>query len=167
MPEGHETREIFLINEMCIKAHRSRNVDSLQKAISAAREQGLGQSIICLTCESLLQNLNKKQELHEASEQSGEWQHWAERNEEPFEQTFRNWAVGETRLEGDASSKRTQPALERTGSNRLVKELRRDQLPFIPETTAFAASSWEQVTEEGRVWLVDHMDESTAACKWL
>jgi len=181
MPEGHETRETFIVNEMCMKAHRSRNVDSLQKAIRAAREQGLGQSILCMTCEFLLQKLNKKHELYE-----GEWQHWAEINEEPFEHTFRNWATGETRREEDASPKpaleptgsnriardwnfclpstlteaspkRPKPTIECTGSNRLAEELCRDQLPFIPETphAATASSSSEMKRgEDGRTWHV-------------
>jgi hypothetical protein len=206
MPEGHETREIFLINEMCMKAHRSGNADSLERAISAAREQGLGQSIICKACEVLLKTLNQKEpEFHDASEQLGEWQHWVERTGEPFydkwaarskdepmpllqtnskesrerELAFINWAAGGISPEGvsiastltDASSKRPKPALERTGSNRLAKELCRDQLPFIPETphadTASSSSDWKKLDEDGRTWLVTHKDESTADCKWL
>jgi hypothetical protein len=228
MPDGHETRDIFLINEMCMKAYRSGNADSLKRAISAAREQGLGQSIICKATEALLKTLNQKEpEFHDASEYTGEWQDWVEHTGEPFfdkwaarsknepmpllqteskesmehQQAFRNWASWGISPEGvsiastlsDASSKRSKFALERTGSNRLSKELCRDELPIIPETlhtdTASSSSDWQKVDESEILCLkkkhnkiittthlddvtlerntVTHKDEDTADCKWL
>jgi hypothetical protein len=91
MPEGHETRAIYIVNEMCMKACKSGDSDSLTRAVNAAREQGLGESIICKSAAALLKRLSQKEpEFHDASEYTGEWQDWVETTGQPY---FDKWAA--------------------------------------------------------------------------
>jgi hypothetical protein len=127
MPDGHETRAIYIVNEMCMKACKSEDVESLTRAVNAAREQGLGESIICKSAAALLKRrCQKEPEYHDASEYTGEWQDWVETTGQPYwdkwaarnkdepmpllqtnskesmehKRAFRNWAVGGISPEG-------------------------------------------------------------------
>ena len=84
MPDGHETKAIYIINEMCMKACRSGDVESLTRAVNAAREQGLAESIVCKSTVALLKrHYQKVREYHDAKEQTAEWQDWVERSGQP------------------------------------------------------------------------------------
>ena len=62
MPDGQDTKSMFLINEMSMKACRSGDIQSLQLAVNAAREQGMSNSLISkATAGVLKEQLRKRQ----------------------------------------------------------------------------------------------------------
>ena len=84
MPEGQDTKSIFIINEMNMKACRAGDVKSFARAVNAAREQGLADSLICRSTVALLKrHLQKTEEFHDAKEKGAEWEDWVEASGQP------------------------------------------------------------------------------------